>query len=435
MRLAGGFLVCGAVIALASCVPASGTKAPAAPRPSEDAGARVTALADEYVREYFELSPVDATILDVPSPRHDDRWNDNSLEALGRWRAKEDHWLAKLSAIDPAALVGRPEWVTYGVLREQLEMSVGSRVCHEELWFTRSDIGLMMTLTNLPVAQPASSAEANQKTLARWKDLARFFDVEIANLKQGLAAGYAGEKNNVQRLFAQMDLLLDGPVDKTPFYDPARRAGDEAFGRKLAEVIGNDLRPAIKRYRDFLATSYLPRAREQPSVMATPGGAACYRAFLRQGTSLSLDPEEIHRTGLEQLQRIEVEERDIAKRNFETEDIPALFGRLSTDKEFLLDRDGRLRCGREAVARAKQAAPRVFGLLPKADLEAREAQPGTGSSYLFSPGEGRPATYWVGDDTEARLVCETTAFHEGIPGHHLNKHRKFVFCKHEGSPL
>jgi uncharacterized protein (DUF885 family) len=413
------FCLGGVVMALMGCATASSTLPPRGPKSGEQDAAQVTALADQYVREYFEFSPVDATFFGVPTPRHDDRWNDNSLEALARWRAEEDRLLAQLVTINPARLSGRPEWVTYGVLREQLEASVASRVCHEELWFTRSDIGLAMMLTNLPVAQPTGSPEANQRTVARWKDLGRLLDVEIVNLKKGLEAGYFGEKNNVRRLIAAMDVLLDGPVEKSPFYDPARRAADANFGRTLAEVISTEVRPAIKRYRDFLATSYLPRAREQPSVTATPGGVACYRAFLRQGTSMALEPEEIHRTGLEQLAKLEQEERMIAKRGFQTEDLPSLFERLRTEKEFLLDREGRLRCGRESVARAKQVALRVFDLVPKADLEAREAEPGIGSSYLVSPAPGRPAIYWVGDDTEPRLLCETIAFHEGIPGHHL----------------
>src|SRR5512134_2682173 len=79
------------------------------PRPAVDPAGAVTRLADEYVAAFFARSPEAATRRGVPEADHG-RVMDNSLQAIARWREREDAWLAELRAIDPAPLAGRPEW-------------------------------------------------------------------------------------------------------------------------------------------------------------------------------------------------------------------------------------------------------------------------------------------------------------------------------------
>ena len=385
--------------------------------------ARVNALADDYVREYFEAFPELATVNDITSPRHDDRMGDNSVSALERWRAREDGWLAQVRGIDPVSLVGQPEWVTYGVLREQLEAGVQVRVCREELWSVRHELGWLDILPTLAAAQPVETPEARALALARWRDIGRFFEVEIAKLQQGLQLGYFAAKENVRRVVTLTDGLLTGPVEETLLFDPGKRAQDPEFSRQLAAVIAKDIRPALGHYRDFLEKQYLPIARDQIAVAAIPGGAACYRAYIRLGTGLDLDPEQVHQNGLAQVERIEREMREIAARSFGTTDLPALFARLTTEKSFLFSGgEERLRSAREAVQRAKLAVPRAFGLQPKTDVEVRPFDFEGSDFYQPSPRLGRPAIYWASihnAEREPRLEIETTAFHEAIPGHHL----------------
>jgi uncharacterized protein (DUF885 family) len=389
--------------------------------PPADDVARVTALADDYVREYFETYPEQATLSDVAAPRHDDRFSDNSLVAVQRWRAKEDVWLAQVRTVDRARLVGHPEWVTYGALREQLEVSVATRVCREELWFVRHDSGwLDMMVAEVVAAQPVGSHDARTRALLRWKDLGRFIDVEIANLKEGIRLGYSTPKGNVGRVVRMTDDLLNKPIEETFLFDPAKRANDAAFAKALADVIRSDVQPALRRYRDYLQVEYMPHARDAVSVAAIPNGPGCYRAFVRRGTSLDLHPDQVHRTGLEQMDLIEAEERVIAERSYHTTDLPALNARITTDKEFLVaGGDEKVRLTREAVKRANDVVPRVFGLRPKTDVEVRPFDFEAAPHYQQSPEAGRPGIFWTTHgDAEPRVTVETTAFHEAIPGHH-----------------
>src|SRR5438046_9509636 len=100
---------------------------------TDSLAARVKQLADSYLVAYFERHPDEATLDGVADGPHD-RLPDDSPLALADWRAREDAWLAELSAIDPASLVGRPEAVAYAVMRNALEGAIAARVCRPELW-------------------------------------------------------------------------------------------------------------------------------------------------------------------------------------------------------------------------------------------------------------------------------------------------------------
>jgi uncharacterized protein (DUF885 family) len=102
------------------------------PAAADSAAARVTALADEYVREYKAMFP-EAAFFSGFSDVAPDRFSDNSLAALAAWRGREDAWAAELARLDARARWGRPEWVTFGFLREAIEASRQMRVCRNEL--------------------------------------------------------------------------------------------------------------------------------------------------------------------------------------------------------------------------------------------------------------------------------------------------------------
>src|SRR6185295_4947435 len=103
-----------------------------------------------------ETFPEVNTTNGIPGGRHD-RLSDNSAAAERNWQAKEDRWLAQLRAINASALVGRPEWVTYGLLREELESSIGMRACNFRVWNVSPMIGLLATYVPLAQQQPVGT--------------------------------------------------------------------------------------------------------------------------------------------------------------------------------------------------------------------------------------------------------------------------------------
>src|SRR5204863_6235051 len=120
----------------AAGVSACGGGAPAPPPrpgPTGASDARAKALADAYLEGFFERNPDQATLYGVPGRRHD-RLPDNSLDALKRWQAKEDVWVAQAKAIDAAAIEAAALRATHAIVLEALEGSIGARVCRYELW-------------------------------------------------------------------------------------------------------------------------------------------------------------------------------------------------------------------------------------------------------------------------------------------------------------
>ena len=136
------------------------------------------------------------------------------------------------------------------------------------------------------------TADLRQQALDRWRGLPRLIDTEIANLREGVRAGYTEPKVNVQRVIAGMDKLLATPDTASPFFSPAARDTARAFRAAFQRLVSTEIAPALRRYRDYLATEYLPVARDAIAITANPNGAVCYRAAIRRFTTLDLRSEE-----------------------------------------------------------------------------------------------------------------------------------------------
>ena len=402
--------------------PPSGPAAPAA-----GTGAPVTELADAYVAAYFRHFPDWATVEGRADADHS-RLPDNSLAALAAWRAEEDAILARLAPIDAAALPAASR-LTYDFLREVLESSVDRRSCETELWeVSPTWTGWQSELAFLASVQPVGTPELRQAALARFGSLPRFLEEEAERLREGLRRGISAPRGNVRSVIEQMDGLLAGPAADSPFYDPARRDPDPTFATRMAAVVEEQVRPGIRRYRDFLEKEYLPAAREDVAVKANRGGDACYRGALRYHTSLPLTAEEVHRMGLEQMERITAEMGEIGGRSFGTADVRALLTKVQQPPYTFRSRQEIVDYATAAVKRAEAALPRWFGIVPNAEVrvvpypEFRERSAPGGEYQAASDDGTRPGTYLINTyqpETQSKAGIEATAFHEAYPGHHL----------------
>lgn len=396
---------------------------------AESRSARVRGIADAYVAGFFDRHPEWATAEGVEGADHG-RLTDRSLAATAAWEAREDAWLGELREIDPPEIADAgPVALIYDFIRERLEATVALRACREELWnvspsFNGWQAGLALVARLQPVASPEERAAA----LDRFVALPGFLDVEIANLRRGLALGFRAPRVNVAGVIGQMDALLATATEASPFYEPALRSDDPEFRRDLGEVV-ESLAGPIAGYRQFLQEEYLPAARDEPAVSADPGGMHAYRGTVRYHVSMDVAPEEIHAIGLRELAVIEAEMREVAEASFGTADVPALLERLRVDPEYTFgSREEMIDLAREAVARAGAACPDWFGQLPRAAVvvepyPAFQEKSAPGGQYSPAPDDGsRPALYLINTwqaERHSRAGLESTAFHETWPGHHL----------------
>ena len=416
-----------ALAALALAAAACSQQGSRASAPAVPPAAEVGRLAEEYFAGFIERFPEEATFLGAAQTPAN-RLTDLSAGARRAWEAREDAWLARLQPIDPARLPDA-EAASYGIVRERIEASRASRVCRLEVWRVSQVDGWQVTIPRLGVLQRVDTPAARAAALARWRAVPHLVDQDIANLREGMRSGYTAPRGNVAAVIKQVDALLAAAPEVSPYAVLAKRDSTPAFRTAVVVAVRDEINPALHRYRQFLAEEYLPVARANVGVSAIPNGADCYRARIRFYTTLPLEPRAVHELGLAQMARIEGEMRTIAERSFGTSDVPGLLQRLRTDPRYLYrSRADLIAQADSAIGRAHAAMPKWFGRLPVADVIIDPCQPfeeasGCPGSYVPPAEDGsRPGRYRInaGDPTSRpRASGEATAFHETIPGHHL----------------
>jgi len=411
------------VAALVGC----GGTSPAEP-PQERSDDRARALADAYLDAHLDRFPEWATYFSIAGRPHD-RLVDRSPAALARWHAQEDRWLDELRAIDPRTIESPSMRAAFAILREQLEASAASRVCRHELWAVSQMTGWHVEHGYLLTIQPTGTDQARAEALARWGSLPAYVDTDIANLREGMKLGYTAPRHIVRIVIDQVRALAASPPEQSPLFAPARNDTTPAFAAAFRALVDEQLVPAARRYANFLEREYQPAAREAIAVAANPNGAACYEASVRAFSTLPKSATEVHETGLREVARIDAEMQAIAERAFGTRDVPALMQRLRTGRQYLFrSREELVAYSQAALERARAAAPQWFGLLPKADVRiepypAYRERSGAPGEYNPPSEDGRrPGLFYINTyepETKPRADNESTAFHETIPGHHL----------------
>jgi len=390
--------------------------------------ARLHALADEMWDTTLAVSPTIGTFLGLPGARHD-RMDDNSLETVRRLQDVRDAWWARLQALPTETFNGTNDAVLLAIVRETLATGRQRRICRGELMPVSQLFGWQGRFAYLAQIQPVGAPEARSQALARWRQLPAYLERELAALREGVRQGYVVPAGNVRVVLTQLDAILALGPDSSPFADPGRRDSTTAFRAAWHELMEREIMPAVRAYRDYLATEYLPHARTTTALSALPHGAECYRALVRAYTTLDRDPTAVHQLGLREMERVERDMRTIAERSFGTSDVRALLVRLRTDSQYTFrSRDEMRAVAEAALARAKAAAPRMFTRTPKADVivdpcQAFEEESGCPGSYVPPAIDGsHPGRYRINLHAPRRTPragAEATAFHEMVPGHHF----------------
>lgn len=437
--LAAILTLCIVAAGCAAAAPTATLPAAGGPPPSSDiaippaqgrvAGdAAVLSIADEMMERIVRSNPEIATYLGLPYDVHH-RITDHSLEALAAQREREDRWHGQLSAIDPAAVAEPSNRVLLRTLTHQVESSIGSRICRQELWNVSQLFGWQVQYPQLAQIQPVAEPGQRQAALTRFAALPGFIDTEIANLREGLRLGFVAPRVNADRVLEQIDNMLAVPPAESPFATLAGRSDDGDFAADVEAMIAERINPALRRYRAFLADEYIPRSRAEVGVAALPDGEACYGALVARYTTLPLSPRQVHEIGLREMEGIHVEMREIGQRLWGIDDVPRILERFRTDPELLFDsREEITAVAQAAYERARAAMPDWFGIVPRADVVIQpypafqEASAPLGQYMAPAEDGSRPGTYLINlyrPERQPRGIVEGVAFHETVPGHHL----------------
>lgn len=390
---------------------------------AESAERSIETIADEVLAAMLERNPAMATSFSIKGARHD-RLFDNSLPALDEWQAREDAWLTELDAIGEPTDVGSRDWVTFGILREQLAASQAVRICRKELWETSTTTAWYTGMPFVFDIQPLESDDLKEQALARLGDVDRFIDNEVSNLKKGLEMGYSSPRLTVAAVPEEVRALRD---ENSPFLAMGARAEDEVFEGDVRTIFDEEIVPAINRYADFIEGEYLEQAREEIAISGNPNGAECYPTLVRSFATIQPTANEIHELGLAQMAKIRSEMQAILAEHYEGESVEKFVRRINVDAEFTFrTEDEVLQYSVDSLAAARQKMADVFGLLPKADVVIKPypafAASGVGEYHSSSEDGTRPGVFYIAVRNPAnrsRATQQSTLYHETYPGHHL----------------
>lgn len=296
---------------------------------AQTSGISLNQLADRFVDQQLRYDPALSYATGLPTRDHG-RFADRSLQALSIRDSEEQDDLKALLAL-PIANLPQQDRATYANLREQLESNLQLRVCKRELWNVNHFDGWQSEFAEIAERQPIDSADQRKQALQRWASVPQYLNVEIANLRRGLAQGYSAPQSVVRRVIQQMDAMAVADPEKSPFYSPAKRSGDAAFQNAFRQVILKQINPALKVYRDFLQTEYLPKARQGVAISDLPNGAACYQAFLRSSTTLKRTPQEIFDLGQNTVRENTAEITKIGEAKYQSADLLTIVAKIKSN--------------------------------------------------------------------------------------------------------
>lgn len=405
------------------------------PAQAQSAGAALRALADRFWDDFLEENPTFATI--VGDRRFDDRLEDRSPAAIEALLQRYDDIATSAAAIDPDGLdpVAR-------ITRQMLLDEVGGQAAairtriHE--WTVDPIGGPQTALLDLVDYQAVETPEDGRKMVARWRAIGPYVDTTIADLRGALAAGRVGVRDPIERSLDELRALEPVPAADSKLAEPARAAHEswseadrEAFRTELVGAVAEVAIPAFRRYRETLEMEILPAARpsERPGLLHVPDGAATYRALIRFHTTLDLEPQAIHETGLAEIARIDREFVELGGRLLGTKDLTSTLTALRRDPTLRFSTsDEVFETAVKSLSRAQAATPKWFGRLPQAPCEvvripAHSEAHQTIAYYSWPAIDGsRPGRYYINlyaPETRPRYEAEALAFHEAVPGHHL----------------
>jgi len=426
-------------VALAGCATTTPTASAAAAstQAAESKAQQLNRLYDEYWEELLKLNPIQATF--QGDPRYNDQLpNFLSAEYRAQQHAFTQRWLERIQAVGPDGLEGQ-DLLSYEIFLHDAKMALEGEQFPGEL----IPINQFFNLANLPVMFGSGTGAQPFKTVAdydAWRRRAALvpavFDQAIANMKEGVAKGVVQPKVLMVKVVPQLDAVIKPTPEDTLFWMPVKNLpatfSDADKARITAEyrtMIQDELMPAYQRLRDYIANDYMAHTRATIGLDALPNGQAWYAYNARQNTTTDKTPAEIHQIGLDEVERIHGEMRQVMKQVGFKGSLQDFFKFMRTSKKFAFkSEDALLTHYRGIEEKVMAGVPKLFSLTPKAKFEIRpveeyRAQSAAGGEYMSPSEDGsRPGIFYVNTyDLPSRQTwdAEDLFLHEAIPGHHF----------------
>jgi uncharacterized protein (DUF885 family) len=391
---------------------------------------QLSQLADRYWDRVMEASPLWASLLG--DHRFDDQVENLSRAAEEALTADLDSIVVQAKAIDPTGLDKNDRITRHVLLSEAASQADGLRSRMPE-FMVDPMLGVHMDVIQGVSQLRANNPEQADGFLGKASKTGLLFDQALQRHREGVANGRTPPQVAIEKVLKQIDAYVESPLTADAFMQislPEEMDADD-WRVEMIEQVREVVRPAFARYRDGIAADILPHGRppEKSGVCWLPDGEEIYRRAVKRYTTLDLDPRDLHQIGLDEIASLEDEYRALGKPVLGTTDLPVVYDRLRNDPALRFETADQVHQAAEsALSRARDAIPQWFGRLPEAPCMVQPI-PDVGAAdatlaYYFPPADdgSRPGIFFINltePTTRTRFESEALAFHESIPGHHL----------------
>jgi uncharacterized protein (DUF885 family) len=400
-----------------------------AQKPADSVASRVAvqnAIFEEQYESDLRNFPERATA--YGDYRYNDKLADDSLAAIAEHHKTDEAFLARLEAVPTAGFPDQDQ-LSHDVMARVLQQRIADFNLKEYEMPVNQMNGIHTSLADLPLSVPLDSVKHYEDYLARLRQIPRVLN-ETSDVMRG---GMRDKLMPVRFLLEKIPVQCEGIIEADPFLQPTKKypadiSADEQqrLTQEITDAINKDVIPAYRRFAAFVRAEYAPQGRTALAVTSLPDGQKRYENDIYGRTTTHMTAEEIHQLGLREIARIEGEMTAIAKKEgfADLESFRAAIAKnpkyKPTSAEQILDDF------RHYIAEMEPKLPELFTLLPKSPVtvEAIPAfQAAAATHYVTGTPDGkRPGRVVVAtsDFANRSLVGdEAIAYHEGIPGHHL----------------
>jgi len=397
-----------------------------------DAGEDFNALLDEAWEWHLAENPMVASR--AGDRRYNTEWRDGSLTAIEQRHLQRRDFLRRVYAIDRAALP-EADKLNYELFRRDMQRRVDE---HQFKGFLMpfSQRGGMQNLDNQANQLRFETVGDFEDWLARMDKIDTVVDQTIEVANRGIERGFVLPRVLMERIPDQIAVQLVENGEESPFYrtfetmpGSITEKDQERLRETAIKTIEDTVVPAYRKLARYFEKTYLPATRETVGLSSLPNGSAWYEFLARRYTTTVMTPDEIHRTGLEEVKRIRGEMQQIIDELGFEGDFQDFLTFLRTDPQFYYDNPDDLY---EAyLATSKRIDPelvKLFGTLPRMPYGVKPIPdaiaPDTTTAYYSRPAAdgSRAGIYWVNlyrPEVRPKYEIEVLSVHEAMPGHHL----------------
>jgi uncharacterized protein (DUF885 family) len=419
------------ILALCANAPATGTATSPA---QNDLEARQKAL-NQLLAEHWDYtlrnSPLFASFLG------DKRWNDKlddfSQAAIDDQLVQAQKYLARFLAIDTSGFPEQEALNKTLMVRDLRIVLDGARFKDWEMPVNQNN-GPHLDLPQLVSVLSFQTVKDYEDYISRLQQMPRFFDQNIVQMRKGLADGLMPPRTVLEEVAGQAATIASKSPEDSPFAQPFAKFPDTIPGadqKRLREqglaAIRDGVTPAYVKFAKFVREDYAPKGRSEPGEWSLPDGDERYAFDVKQSTTTNLTPQEIHEIGLAQVKDVEARMLQVVHQ-LGYRDLQSFSASLPANPAVHVhSRKEILELYQKYIDQMYVQLPLIFGRLPKAKVqilpieEYREKEATT--AYVQGAQDGsRPAHIMVNTRDFQKITTldiESTAYHEGVPGHHL----------------